>query len=123
MKKLLFLTLLFSALTSTALHAQAGDPPSPLQQAKEKQVPLMVEKTGLTEAQANKVVEINFELRQTMMVGVRELSEADRAKRIEEFKAARDKKYSEIPLTPEQIKAVKAFYEEMGKNMAPKGGN
>jgi hypothetical protein len=83
----------------------------------------MVEKTGLTEAQANKVVEINFELRQTMMVGVRELSESDRAKRIEEFKAARDKKYSEIPLTPEQIKAVKAFYEEMGKNMAPKGGN
>ena len=55
--------------------------------------------------------------------GLGELNEADRAKKVAELKAARDKKYSEIPLTPEQITAVKTFYENMGKNMPKKSGN
>jgi hypothetical protein len=122
MKKFLFLTLVFSAIISTTIHAQAGDPPSPLQQAKDKIKPQMIEKTGLTDAQADKVIEINFELRETMR-GFKDLNEADRATKVAELKAARDKKYSEIPLTPEQIAAVKTFYENMGKNMPPKGGN
>ncbi|HEX6333937.1 MAG TPA: hypothetical protein VFZ78_06905 [Flavisolibacter sp.] len=122
MKKILFLTFILSAITSTALYAQAGDPPNLLQQAKEKQVPLMVERTGLTEAQAERVVEINFEMRETMR-GLGNISEAERAAKVAELKVARDKKYSEIPLTDEQIKSVKAFYESLGKSMPPKPRN
>ena len=66
MKKILFLTLIFGAIISTNVYAQAGDPPSMLQQTKEKISPLMVEKTGLTMAQADKIVEINYEMRETM---------------------------------------------------------
>jgi hypothetical protein len=119
MKKFLFLTLIFCAAISTNIYAQAGDPPSLLQQTKERVRPLMVEKTGLTDAQADKVIEINVDLRETMR-GFANLNEADRAKKVAELKADRDKKYSEIPLTAEQIAAVKSFYEDMGKNMPPK---
>jgi hypothetical protein len=122
MKKFLFLGLLFSAVISTTTYAQGaggGTPPNPaavLQQMKEKTTPQMVAKTGLTEAQANKVVELNFEMR--MAAGALP-NDADRSKKIAELKAAKEKKMSEL-LTAEQIKAVAAFYEEMGKNMAPK---
>jgi hypothetical protein len=122
MKKFLFLTLIFGAIISTNTYAQAGDPPSALQQIKDKIRPLMVEKTGLTEAQADKIIEINYELRESMRAHAN-LSEADRAKKVAELKVTRDKKYSEIPLTAEQIAAVKTFYEDMGKNRPQKSGN
>jgi hypothetical protein len=121
MKKLLLLTVIFSAITSTTIKAQAGDPPSMLQQMKDRTVPKMVEKTGLTEAQANKVVEINFEMRQAAGA-LRDLNEADRAKKITELKAVKEKKLNEL-LTADQIKAVNTFYEEMVKNAPPKPGN
>lgn len=127
MKKLLLLTLIFSAVVSTATYAQpaqpaqqsqpaqqAPDPAVMLQQMKEKIRPQMVAKTGLTEAQADKVIELNFEMRQAA-AGLRDLNEADRTAKIQELKAAKEKKMSEL-LTPEQIKAVKEFYENLGKN-------
>jgi hypothetical protein len=122
MKKFLFLTLIFGAVISTTVNAQGGDQAAMLQQAKEKIKPLMVEKTGLTEAQADKVIEINFELRQAAR-GLRDLNEAERTAKIAELKATREKKYSEIPLTAEQIKTVNTFYEDMGRNMHQKSGN
>ena len=82
----------------------------------------MVEKTGLTAAQADKVIEINFEMRMAA-IAFKDLNEADRSKKIAELKADRDKKYSEIPLTEEQIASVKSFYENMGKPTPPKTGN
>jgi hypothetical protein len=132
MKKFLFLTLVFSALIALTTHAQNGsgpattpqqpkeatDPAVVLQQTKEKVAPLMVEKTGLTLAQANKVIEILFEMRQAAGA-LRDLSEADRSAKLAELKADKDKKFSEL-LTPEQIIAVKKFYEEMGKNREQK---
>ena len=64
MKKILFLTLILGALVSTTTYAQpAGDPATVLQQMKEKQTPALVEKAGLTEAQAHKVIELNYEMR------------------------------------------------------------
>jgi Spy/CpxP family protein refolding chaperone len=127
MKKFLLLTLIFSAVISTATYAQpaqpsqpsqptqqAPDPATMLQQMKEKIKPQMVAKTGLTEAQADKVIELNFEMRQAA-AGLRDLNEADRTAKIQELKAAKEKKMSEL-LTPEQIKAVKEFYENLGKN-------
>ena len=122
MKKFLFLSLILGAIISTNTYAQAGDPPTPLQQIKDKIRPLMVEKTGLTEAQADRVIEINYELRESMRAYVN-LDEADRAKKVAELKITRDKKYSEIPLTAEQIASVKSFYENMPKNPPPKSGN
>ena len=134
MKKFLFLTLIFSAIIAATTHAQTdggpavkpqptkeADPAAILRQMKEKQVPLMVEKTGLTEAQANKVIELNYEMR--MAAGaLKDLNEADRSAKIAELKAAKDKKMSEL-LTADQIAAVKKFYEDMGKNMQQKSGN
>ena len=77
----------------------------------------MVEKTGLTEAQADRVIELNFEMRMAASA-LRDLSEAERSAKIQELKAAKEKKMSEL-LTADQIKAVKEFYENFGKNNAP----
>lgn len=122
MKKLLFLTLILGAIATTSAYAQpAGDPPSMLQQMKEKQKPGLVEKVGLTEAQAERVIEINYETRMQAARELKDLNEADRAKKLAEIKAAKEKKFSEF-LKPEQIKAMNAYYEEMGKNM-PKPKN
>ena len=136
MKKLLFLSLIFGALISTSTNAQGPEvkpqpapqqPPAPqftaeqqatmLKEAKEKQIPMLVEKAGLTNAQAEKLIEINFEMRFGAAASLRDLNDADRAAKLAEMKATKEKKYSEIPLTPEQIKAVYAAYEDWGKSM------
>jgi Spy/CpxP family protein refolding chaperone len=126
MKKLFFLTLIFGAIISTTVHAQNGsqpqatpDPAVMLQQMKDKQVPGLVEKAGLTTEQANKLVEINFEMRMAASALGNNLSEADRSAKIAELKAAKEKKIAAL-LTPEQIESVKAYYEEMRKNMPKK---
>jgi hypothetical protein len=133
MKKFLFLSLIFSAVVVTSTYAQnggpsgnaqqvkAGDAAAMLQQTKDKVAPSMVEKTGLTRAQADKVIEILFEMRQSA-AGLRDLNEADRSAKLAELKADKDRKFSEL-LTADQITAVKSFYEEMGKNMQQRNGN
>jgi hypothetical protein len=78
---------------------------------------MLVEKAGLTIAQADRVIEINFEIRFQAGPALQGLSDAERAAKLAEFKATKERKYSEIPLTADQIKAVYAAYEEMGKNM------
>jgi Spy/CpxP family protein refolding chaperone len=123
MKKLLFLSLIFCAIASTSVYAQpAGDPPSVLQQMKDKQVPGLVEKVGLTQAQAEKVIELNYEMRMQAGRELKDLNEADRSAKLAELKAAKEKKFAEF-LTPEQIKAMHAYYAEMGKNAPKKPGN
>ena len=136
MKKLLFLGLISGVLISTTTNAQSGpsssQPPAKQQpatpqftpeqmatmvkEAKEKQVPMLVEKAGLTAAQAARIVEINFEIRGQAATALAGLSDADRSAKIAELKALKEKKYSEIPLTTEQIQAVYAAYESMGKD-------
>lgn len=128
MKKLLFLSLLCAVL-STSVMAQPSQPQSAqpaaqpqvdkaamLQQMKEKFKMPMVEKTGLTEAQAERVIEINLEIRMQAASDLQGLNEADRSKKIAELKAEKERRYAAIPLTEEQIKSVYAFYEGMGKN-------
>jgi len=123
MKKFLFLTLIFGAVISTNAYAQpAGDPPGLLQQMKEKQKPGLIEKVGLTDAQAEKVIEINYEIRMQTPRDLRDMNEADRNKKLAELKALKEKKLSEV-LTPEQIKAMNTYYEDMRKNMPQKSGN
>lgn len=134
MKKLLFLSLISCVLISTITHAQSSGP-APSQQtttqqppqftpeqlanivkeAKAKQSPMLVEKAGLTTAQADRVIDINFEIRTQAGTALAGLNDTDRAAKLAELKVAKEKKYSEIPLTAEQIKAVYAAYEDMGK--------
>ena len=139
MKKLLFLSLLSAALISTTSYAQNSGPTPPkqpvvqqptaeqmatmLKEAKEKQIPMLVEKAGITDAQAERVIEINYEIRFQAASALQGLNDADRTAKLAEIKAAKEKKYSEIPLTPEQIKAVYAAYEDWGKSMQKKQGN
>ena len=137
MKKLLFLSLIAGALISTTTNAQgpatsqqpvAQQPTAEqwanmLKDAKEKQIPMLVEKAGLTAAQAEKVIEINFETRMNAAAALQGLNETERTAKLAEIKAGKEKKYSEIPLTPEQIKAMYAAYEEWGKSMRKKEGN
>lgn len=116
MKKFLFLTMVIGALLSENANAQsAGDPPGMLQQMKEKQKPGLIEQVGLTEAQADKVIELNYDMRMTAARELKDLNEADRSKKIAELKAAKEKKFAEF-LTAEQITAMNKYYEEMGKN-------
>ena len=119
MKKLLILTLIFSAIFTTNTYAQAGDPPSMLQQMKEKQVPGLVEKVGLTQAQAEKVIELNYEMRMQATAELKDLNEADRSKKMGELQAAKEKKFAEF-LTQDQIKAMHAYYADMRKNREKK---
>ena len=137
MKKLLLLSLISGALITTTTYAQgpstpqqpATQPPTAeqkanmLKQAKETQKPMLVEKAGLTDAQAEKVIEINFEIRFQAGAALQGLNEADRTAKLAEMKATKEKKYSEIPLTAEQIKAVYTAYEDWGKEMQKKQGN
>ena len=137
MKKLLFLSLISGALISTTTNAQgpatsqqpvAQQPTAEqwanmLKEAKEKQIPMLIEKAGLTAAQAEKVIEINFETRRGAAAALQGLNETDRAAKLSEIKAAKEKKYSEIPLTADQIKAVYAAYEDMGKSMEKRERN
>ncbi|HEX8315575.1 MAG TPA: hypothetical protein VF609_11305 [Flavisolibacter sp.] len=122
MKKILFLTLILGAIISTNAYAQpAGDPPTMLQQMKEKQRPGLVEKVGLTAEQADKVIELNYEMRMKASTELKDLNAEDRSKKMAELKAAKEKKFSEF-LTPEQITAMNKYYEEMGKNRPQKAG-
>jgi hypothetical protein len=135
MRKLLFLSL-FGTILSISAHAQpsppaqsapAAQPAQPdqatmLKQMKDKFKAPMVEKTGLTAAQADRVIEINLEIRMQAATDLQGLNEADRSKKLAELKAEKEKRYAAIPLTPEQIKSVYAFYENMGKN-APQKSN
>jgi len=132
MKKLLFLAFMLSAVISTSVHAQLSQSelppqaPAPideaamLKQMKEKFKMPMVEKTGLTEAQAERVIEINLEIRIQTANAIQGLNGADRSAKIAEFKAEKEKRYAAIPLTPEQIKSVYAFYEDFAKNAPPR---
>jgi hypothetical protein len=58
------------------------------------------------------------------MRGLRDLNEADRAKKMEEIQADLSKKFKAIPLTDEQVKAVNEYMAERRKNMPrPPGGS
>lgn len=129
MKKLIILVFLFTAVCVTKTNAQqqqgGGDPAAMMQRYKDRVKPQLVEKTKITDAQADKVIEINFNSRSKMR-GFRDLSEDDRKKQTEQIMADQLKEYKAIPLTDEQIKAVQAFFDEQRKQMQERqknGGN
>ena len=124
MKKLIAVAAIFATVYTSDVAAQqgGGDPAAMIARMKERMKPQLVEKTKLTDAQADKVIEINFEFRQQMRE-LRDLSEADRTKKREEIQANINKKYKEIPLTDDQVKSVNDFYDEWRKNMQQQRGS
>jgi hypothetical protein len=124
MKKLLLAFAVVAALYTTDAAAQGGgDPAARAQQMRERTKPLLIEKVKLTDEQANKVLDINMEVRQKMRE-FRDLSPEDRKTKATELDVDRDKKYKAIPLTDDQVKAVNEFFDEMRKQQQQRqGGN
>lgn len=117
MKKIFFLLAFIASVFTTSVFAQAESAEAMQQRMKDKIKPELVSKTGITEAQADKVIDITFSLqRQRRQVRMDQaISEDEKTKRYAEIDAARDKEYSAIPLTEEQIKAVNGFFEDIRK--------
>lgn len=129
MKKTLALLALVLICSFNTLLAQppAGggggqmDPARMLEMMKERIKPQLIEKTKLSDAQADKVLEIQV-ASQGQMRGFRDLSDEERATKMKEMNEARAKKYKEIPLTDDQIKSVTDFFEELRKNRGARPG-
>lgn len=122
MKKLVLLLSLFTAILVSNANAQGGGDPAARDARMKEMKAQLIEKVKLSEAEADKVIEINSSLREQMR-GLRDLSEADRTKKMEEIQADLSKKFKAIPLTDEQVKAVNEYMAERRKNMPRPGGN
>ena len=109
MKKILFLLVLGTAIYATNVNAQGGGDPAAREARMKEMKAQLIEKVKLTEGQADKVMEINTASREQMR-GLRDLSEADRAKKLEEINADLSKKYKAIPLTDEQVKGCLSIW-------------
>ena len=80
----------------------------------------LVAKAKITEAEADKVMQIQQESRAGLR-GLRDLSPEERQKKLDEVKAENTKKFKTIPLTDDQVKAVDAYFEEQMKKMMNRG--
>jgi len=128
MKKLFVLVAVFTTVLLSNANAQGGSPDPAAMKARyvERVKPQLIEKTKLTAEQADKVLDINWEANMKMR-GMRDLSQEERQKKREEAQADAEKQYKAIPLTDDQIKSVKDFFDEMRKQMQQQrqngGGN
>ena len=122
MKKFILLSTLIIVLGAFQARAQQGGGDAAQREAMIKEMKAqLVEKAKITEEQADKVLEINRGNRDKMR-GMKELSEEERTKKLEEINTENTKKYKEIPLTEDQIKAINEYFAERRKNMQKKGG-
>src|SRR5688572_6128002 len=117
MKKILFLLSFITAVSVSSAYAQQTETPEQMQQRMRDRIrPELISKAGLTEVQADKVIDINFAL-QKQRREIRNdqvLTPEEKVKRNSEIDAARDKEYSGI-LTDEQIKSVNEFFDAIKK--------
>ena len=123
MKQIISLAVFALALSLGNAQAQGGqmDPAQMLEMMKQRVKPQLIEKTKLTDAQADKVLEIQL-WSQGEMRGMRDMSEEERATKTKTVNEEKTKKFKAIPLTDDQIKAVNDFYEEMRRNRPQRGG-
>jgi hypothetical protein len=127
MKKIIALLTIVGCIASTSVMAQGFgggqqmDPAQMLEMMKQRMKPQLMEKTKLSDSEADKVLEIQLWV-QSQNRGLRDLSEEERAAKQKETADERKKKLKAIPLTDDQIKAVDDFYEEMRKNRPQRGG-
>lgn len=127
MQKLCALLSVVLCCTTTVLLAQPPgggqmDPAAMVQRMKERMKPMLIEKTKLSDAQADKVIETQV-CAMGEMRGMRDLTEDQRAAKMKSINEEKEKKWKDIPLTDDQIKSVNTFFEEMRKNrMQGSGG-
>jgi hypothetical protein len=124
MKKIITLAVFALICSINTVQAQGGgqmDPAQMLEMMKQRVKPQLIEKTKLTDAQADKVLEIQL-WSQGEMRGMRDLSEEERAAKTKTVNEEKTKKFKDIPLTDDQIKLVNDFYEEMRKNRPQRRG-
>ena len=127
MKKIIALLTIVGCIASTSVMAQGFgggqqmDPAQMLEMMKQRIKPQLIEKTKLSDSEADKVIEIQLWV-QTQGRGLRDLSEEERATKQKETADERKKKLKAVPLTDDQIKAVDDFYEEMRRNRPQRGG-
>jgi hypothetical protein len=120
MKKLFFLIVLFTTVYTTKVVAQQNgdrDPAAMMQKMKDRIKPSLIEKTKLTDAQADKVIEINFS-NQRKRRDIRmdqTLTDEERTKKNAELQESQNAALKAIPLTDDQVKDVNSFFEEMRK--------
>jgi len=126
MKKLLFLATFFLAIiTASAQGGPGGDPATMRQRMKERFKPQLVEKTKITDEQADKVLDIYMETqRQRRDIRMdQSLSEEDKTKKNAALDEDMSKKLKAIPLKDEEVKSVVSFFEEARKNMQQRRDN
>jgi hypothetical protein len=128
MKKVFSILSICALLSTYSVHAQqgpgGGDPAAMMQRMKDRMKPQLIEKAKLTDAEADKVIEINFASRSAMRdMRNQNLTEDDRKKKMDEMQESINKKYKEIPLTDEKIKAVNEVYAEMRRNFQQRNNN
>lgn len=130
MKKLIVLAALFTALLSTttaiAQGGPGGDPAQMRQRMIERVKPQLLEKTKISDTEADKVLDIYLaaqpQRREIRMDNA--MSDEEKAKKMAAIDEESAKKYKAIPLKDEQVKAVGDFFDDMRKNMRrPGGGN
>jgi hypothetical protein len=127
MKKIIALLTIVGCIATTSVMAQGGgggqqmDPAQMLEMMKQRIKPQLMEKTKLSDTEADKVLEIQL-WAQAQNRGLRDLSEEERTAKRKETADERKKKLKAVPLTDDQIKAVDDFYEEMRKNRPQRGG-
>lgn len=128
MKKLFVLVAIFATLYTTNASAQqqgGGDPAAMMQRMKDRIKPGLVEKTKLTDAQADKVIEVYFanQRKRREIRMDQSLSDDDKAKKNSEIEEAQNKDYKAIPLTDDQVKEVNAYFDEMRKQQMQRRQN
>lgn len=127
MKKIIALLTLVGCIATTSVMAQGFgggqqmDPAQMLEMMKQRIKPQLIEKTKLSDTEADKVLEIQL-WAQAQNRGLRDLSEEERAAKRKETADERKKKLKAVPLTDDQIKAVDDFYDEMTRNRPQRGG-
>jgi hypothetical protein len=111
-------TSLFAATSASAQGGPTGDPQQFRQRMIERIKPQLIEKTKISDEQANKVLDINFESqgRRREIRMDNSLSEDDKTKKMAAIDEELAKKYKAIPLSDEQVKSVQGFFEEMRRN-------
>ncbi len=109
------------SFTSSAQQG-GGDPETMKQRMKERVKPLLIEKTKLSDLQADKVIDIQFEAskHKKEVRNDQSLGDPDKKKKVEAINADVAEKMKAIPLTEAEVKSVMDFYEEMRKNMQQK---
>jgi hypothetical protein len=129
MKKLIVLAVFCASLfvANTASAQGGGDPQQMRQRMIERVKPQLVEKTKISDAEAEKVLDI-YMATQPQRREIRmdqSMSDEDKTKKMAAIEEEAGKKYKAIPLTDEKVKAVNEFFEDLRKNMQNRrnGGN